>query len=326
MKKVAPYVGESASGGNGAVGELASFLARMEGAAEVSADHVASAARITTGTTLEEGHDAASGDDADTEATWEQSAAPAQRFQKQASGSRAAITLLLAVAGCLVASSISEDRATSVIPAREKVASVIAPPTPRGSAQEPSPDSTLSATPRPARDGVPASARDGPKPPAPVAKSDPTQAVEPPVIADQRVASLPVVPQSPALPPSQPSPPPPVQAYVAPAPVPLPFPAERSAPGPLSPNVVVFMRRADRLIELGDISGARLLYERAASLGSGAAAFSMGRTFDPAFLSASHASIPPDEAKSAEWYRRAVTLGSVEAAISLRLLDHHATR
>ena len=38
------------------------------------------------------------------------------------------------------------------------------------------------------------------------------------------------------------------------------------------------------MLALGDISAARLLYERAAALGSAKAATALGKTYDPAFL------------------------------------------
>ena len=353
MRKIAPFVGES-SDGNGAVSELASFLARMEGAAEVSADHVASAKRITTGTTLEEGFDALSDDEIPHNPVGERPVAKGRVLRKRPTGSRAAVVLLLAFTGCIVASRTQDEWAPptmnlaansrpSVASPKETVPPVSASLPPPALAPAPSVDSIPSAAPGPTRDRVPASVRGGPEPPSSIANPDLNQAEMP------RGASVIIAPaqrqaieRSPnAVQPTQPAslmpqslaplpllslPLPPLQAHVAPLPLPSPTMAERSAPVPLSQNVMVFMRRADRLIELGDISGARLLYERAAGLGSGTAAFSMGRTFDPLFLSALGASIPPDEAKSAEWYRRAVVLGSVEAAASLRLLDHRMSR
>ena len=75
------------------------------------------------------------------------------------------------------------------------------------------------------------------------------------------------------------------------------------------------------MLSLGDISAARLLYERAAALGSARAATAVGKTFDPAFLATIHASgIPPDPAAAASWYRKAAALGDSEAADRLARL------
>ena len=180
MRKVAPFVGES-SDGNRAVGELASFLARMEGAAEVSADHVASAKRITTGTTLEEGFDALSDDEITHNATGERPVAKGQVLRKRPTGSRAAVVLLLALAGCVVASRTRDDWAPpttnlaanyppSVASPKEIVAPVSAPLPPPALVPAPSVDFIPSVAPGPTRDGVPASVRDGADPPSSISR------------------------------------------------------------------------------------------------------------------------------------------------------------
>jgi len=74
------------------------------------------------------------------------------------------------------------------------------------------------------------------------------------------------------------------------------------------------------MLALGDVSAARLLYERAAS-GSGHAATAAGKTYDPAFLSQLGVrGIRADPGIAAEWYRKAVALGDVEADQLLRRL------
>ena len=45
--------------------------------------------------------------------------------------------------------------------------------------------------------------------------------------------------------------------------------------------------RGDDFLKAGDISSARLFYERAAEMGDGAAALRLGATFDPGFLARS---------------------------------------
>lgn len=74
------------------------------------------------------------------------------------------------------------------------------------------------------------------------------------------------------------------------------------------------IRRGDSLAALGDISAARLLYERAATAGSGRAAAALGRTFDPVVLTGMGVrGIPGDREAAIAWYRRAIALGHEEA-------------
>ncbi len=229
-----------------AVDDLASFLARMEGAAEVSAAHFATATTISTGTTLDD----EPGDEvppAEPAVAWVAPRTPQRRTLLGKSG--VAAGLLLAAVYCGVPQDTDDAR---VMPEKPREA----------------PPSVVTA-----------------------------------------LAATPIVPT-------------PVPAIPATATIETP----PSPPAPLSPNAALFARRADRLLELGDISGARLLYERAAALGSGAAALSMAHTFDPDFLAARHASIPANPAKSAEWYRRALASGSTEAVSSLRRLESEPPR
>jgi hypothetical protein len=88
-----------------------------------------------------------------------------------------------------------------------------------------------------------------------------------------------------------------------------------------SPDLALLLSRGDAMLELGDISAARRLYERAAALGSARAATAAGKTYDAAFLASIHTrGILPDSAAAAGWYRRAVTLGDHEAAERLAKL------
>ena len=69
----------------------------------------------------------------------------------------------------------------------------------------------------------------------------------------------------------------------------------------------------------GDISGAHLLYERAASLGSARAA--LGKTYDLAFLASIQVSgLAPKPAAAASWYRKGADLGDAEAVDRLARL------
>jgi TPR repeat protein len=79
------------------------------------------------------------------------------------------------------------------------------------------------------------------------------------------------------------------------------------------------VRRADTLMQSGEIEAARALLQRAAELGSGAAAFKLGRSYDPAAQSRSYsfADSQTNPALAKAWYERAVALGTQEAAAYL---------
>ena len=76
----------------------------------------------------------------------------------------------------------------------------------------------------------------------------------------------------------------------------------------------MLVSHGDQQLQFHDIFAARLLYERAAAAGSGAAATAMGKTYDPRFLAQIRAKdITPDPATATEWYRRAAALGQRDA-------------
>ncbi len=87
------------------------------------------------------------------------------------------------------------------------------------------------------------------------------------------------------------------------------------------------VRRGDALLQRGDVSAARLLYERAAAAGSGRAATAMGKTFDPTFLAGIGVSgTGADPALATRWYRRAAGLGDEEARTRLQAPPSTARR
>ncbi len=89
----------------------------------------------------------------------------------------------------------------------------------------------------------------------------------------------------------------------------------------------VMVRRADALLQHGDVSAARLLYERVAAVGSGHAATAMGRTFDAAFLAGiSVVGLSADPALAVKWYRRGLDLGDEEARVRLQILQPAPSR
>ena len=74
------------------------------------------------------------------------------------------------------------------------------------------------------------------------------------------------------------------------------------------------MTRAKSLLALGDIAAARLLLERAANAQDATAAFLLAQTYDPAMLGVwDTRSITPEPVLARDWYRKAASLGSVDA-------------
>jgi TPR repeat protein len=101
-----------------------------------------------------------------------------------------------------------------------------------------------------------------------------------------------------------------------------------SASPALSADILtLLLNRGDALLALGDVSSARLLYQRAAAGGDGRAATGMGKTYDPLFLSAIGArGIQADSGTAATWYRKAIGLGDESAAERLKRLSQVSVR
>jgi TPR repeat protein len=171
-----------------------------------------------------------------------------------------------------------------------------------------------------------------PKPPP---ELSPQASVPPPEPSPQAAAPPEPSPQTAA--PPEPSP----QAAAPPKPSPQPTappkpPPQASAPpkpspqtsAPPKPSPQTTARAADLLARgkeaeaLGNFSGARRLYASAASLGNAAAALSLGRLYDPAFLKqTAMGGIESDPALARHWYQRAVALGDSEAGRLLEALS-----
>ena len=82
------------------------------------------------------------------------------------------------------------------------------------------------------------------------------------------------------------------------------------------------MRRGDAFLTSGDITSARLFYERAAEAGSGPAALQLGATFDPVMLGRVGDRVGlADRAQALLWYRRARDLGIVEAEQEIKRIE-----
>jgi TPR repeat protein len=81
------------------------------------------------------------------------------------------------------------------------------------------------------------------------------------------------------------------------------------------------MAKADGLLENGDIIAARAVYQRAAELGSGSAALTLGATYDPNRLwSLGVLGMVGNKERARQWYSRASELGHPEAKARLMLL------
>ena len=169
-----------------------------------------------------------------------------------------------------------------------------------------------------------------PSPARQIAAAPPPERPVLPAVPAPVTAETPLRPE-PTLPPAAPFP---LAATPAPAPVTMPAPASASAPppaqahppivaeAPLSPVLLaLLLRRGDEESAIGDISAARLLYERAAEAGNGQAARQMARSYDPAFLPPAVANTLADLGRAKQWYQRAASLGNADSATRLKALN-----
>jgi hypothetical protein len=182
------------------------------------------------------------------------------------------------------------------------------------------------ATDSPAAQAMEAAARHVPAEPAPPA---PAQAVMESAVAQAMEKPAPRAAEQ-AAPPATDRPAPPVAGGTMPQAVEAATPAARAAAAPpersatrpdppAAPQTAVaesaivstMMRRAEALLSLGDISGARRFLERAEAAGSARAAVALAETYDPATLSALQTrGLQPDPAAALAWYRRAAARGA----------------
>jgi len=110
--------------------------------------------------------------------------------------------------------------------------------------------------------------------------------------------------------------PPPATAPTAVAPTAVTPPSE---PRASAAETAALLARGDSLFGVGDVSSARLFYERAADAGDGQAALRLGETYDPTFLErAKLRAVQGDAGAAIFWYRRASELGVAEAEILLK--------
>ena len=104
-----------------------------------------------------------------------------------------------------------------------------------------------------------------------------------------------------------------------------------TTPAPLDPpsgartlssaELVALLRRGNDLVSLGDLVGARLVFERAAQAGDSRAALALASTYDPLVLQQlGERGLAPDIAMARFWYEKAKELGSKEAPERLEVL------
>jgi TPR repeat protein len=94
-----------------------------------------------------------------------------------------------------------------------------------------------------------------------------------------------------------------------------------TAPAVDTQQVEALLARGDDMLATGDVSAARLFYQRAAELGSVAAATAVGQTYDPGILELLRVRGAPGDAQmAAEWYRKAIAAGDRQAEIRLKRL------
>ena len=80
-------------------------------------------------------------------------------------------------------------------------------------------------------------------------------------------------------------------------------------------DIAMMMKQGELFMANADISGARLVFQRAAEAGDAAAALALAETYDPLVLgkSSTKAGIISDVAVARHWYERASELGSAAA-------------
>jgi hypothetical protein len=92
-------------------------------------------------------------------------------------------------------------------------------------------------------------------------------------------------------------------------------PAAKSSPQPITPQdrerALRLMKKGDAQLEDGNVSGARLFYERAADAGLAQAAMALAATYDAAeFARLELRGVEPNPKEARRWYERARQLGA----------------
>lgn len=112
-------------------------------------------------------------------------------------------------------------------------------------------------------------------------------------------------------------------AIIAPVHEATPVSLQKPIPTLDADTLASLMKRANGLLAVGDINGARLLLERAANAQDAAAALLLAQTYDPAVLGVRDIrSVAPDPAMARDWYQKASRLGSRDAQQRLAQLGN----
>jgi hypothetical protein len=100
------------------------------------------------------------------------------------------------------------------------------------------------------------------------------------------------------------------------------IPARSKPPQHNASEITAMMRGGAQLMANGDVSGARLMYQRLAEEGEALAALALAETYDPPVLRKSNirGAITPDVVLARRWYEKAKALGSPAAAERLERL------
>ena len=172
-----------------------------------------------------------------------------------------------------------------------------------------------------ARPDAPAPDAPGPDTPEPVLPGPvlpgPVVVVEQPVVETGPVGGVAFnsepepVPEADAAPPT-------VEAVAPPPPPEAARPVRARSPELPIETVAFLLRRGTAMMQLNDLSAARLLFRRAADSGNAEAMLELARTFDPAVLAAQGAAPMGEPTEASHWYRRAAENGNAEAEAILK--------
>jgi len=101
----------------------------------------------------------------------------------------------------------------------------------------------------------------------------------------------------------------------------VPNPAPAPPPQISAEEAAILLASGDAALRTGDITTARLYFERATEAENPQAALRLGNTYDPAFIAmAGLKGVHGDAAVAERWYRYAQALGSTDAATALASL------
>jgi hypothetical protein len=116
------------------------------------------------------------------------------------------------------------------------------------------------------------------------------------------------------------------QAAEPPAPQPQPQPQVSQPAPPLTldrEEIAALYKRGEQLITQGDVAAARLMFTRAAVAGDARSALALGASYDPDVLrKLGVIGVAGDPAMAREWYAKASSYGSREAAQRIELMAH----